>query len=152
MIEQIIHKLLRTSTPVTAKVSSDRIYYAEFTKIEPYELPAIVVERGSQQGRPTLKGGGSTAWGFARVTALASSYLGAVDLADLIRNRLDGFAGDVEITLEDDSTYTSRVGHLLLDDQSDISSDHKSDTGQILTHGVQIDFQYQHTIPAPTLA
>jgi hypothetical protein len=149
VIEQVIQARLSTSAPVAAIVGT-RIHFAQ--RPQRYPLPAIVIQRGSAQRPHHFKGAAGTVRGFVRVTCLASTYLAARELADAVRNRLDGFAGDVAVQNAVGANTTVAVQYLMHDDAADIPSDHRDGQGDILTHGVQIDFRYQLAEPVPSLA
>lgn len=144
MIEVATYILLTTAPAVTAKVN-DRIVYAERT--ETHTLPAVIIQRGSENQTHHLKGNSGRTSGLIRVTCLASSYLGASDLARVVNDRLDAFVGTVNIRDDAGQLINLRVRHILHDGQDDIPSDHRDGQGQALTFGVETNYRYAYTTP-----
>lgn len=133
MIAPIVQNLL-VSNPAIVTAVADRIHYVE--RPQSVTVPALVIQYGSGIPDHNMKGPTGTVRGMVRVTSLASTYLGAHDLAKLVRNALDGYTGTV---------MDMHVSYLFLNNESDIPSDHRNGQGSILTHGIQQDFNYQFT-------
>lgn len=147
-IAQAIHKLLSTSAPITAAVA-DHIHYAN--RPQRYSTPAIVIQAWVNRRDHHLKGAAGAAYGLARVTCLASTYLAAQELGELIRNRLDGYAATLSIMDANGADVEVEVEWLKFDDGQDIPSDHRDGQGQPMTYGHQQDYRYAINEPLPTL-
>lgn len=138
MILEPVYTLIGASTAITDVIGSS-LHYAE--RPQTYPLPAVVVQFISGEGDHYLKNASGLIRGSVRVTALASTYLGAHDLADLLVNRLDGYHG---------TSAGLKIDYLKLDTRSDIPSDHRDGKDLISTHGVQLDFRYHAQKTEPT--
>lgn len=145
MISQVAYQVLNGFAGVTSRVSN-AIYYAERPQeaIAIPRLPAIVIEHPDEQIENHLKGPINRTRGNLHINALATTYLGAKDVARQINAALNGYQGQPVTRLDDGTEITLKVAYILTTNETDLPTDHRDGQGRILTHGRLVIFRYSY--------
>jgi len=122
---------------ITALVSG-RLYWKR--RPQGSGLPALVCSRITGGYGHLLDGGSGHAQPLVQISVLALSNTAAEAVADVVREAMQGFAGDWSGTLVTSVLLRNEID---LDDPDQVG-------GDVGTHEIALDYEIQHAVSVPT--
>jgi len=128
---------LGADAAITALVGA-RIYWQR--RPQASALPCLVCSRVTGGYGHTLDGGSGHAQPTVQISALAASNAAAEDIAEAVRDAMQGFAGLWGSTLVTSVILQNEID---LDDPDQVG-------GDINTHEIALDYEIQHAVSVPS--